>query len=37
LFFEDPALLVGIPLLVVGVTGVVVAAAVMVAYWAKPY
>lgn len=37
MFFNDPSQLVGIPLLVIGVAGVLVAVAAMFAYWVKPY
>ena len=36
MFFEDPALLIGIPLLVFGVMGALVAVSAMVSYWIKP-
>jgi hypothetical protein len=36
MFFEDPALLFGAPLLVLGVLGVVVAIGSAVRYWVKP-
>jgi uncharacterized iron-regulated membrane protein len=35
-FFEDPALLVGWPLLVVGMTGAFLAFSAFVASWANP-
>lgn len=37
MFFEDPALLVGIPLLVIGVGGLLLAAGALFSYWLKPY
>jgi hypothetical protein len=36
-FFEDPSLLVGIPLLVIGAAGVLVALGALFAYWLRPY
>ena len=36
MFFEDPALLVGIPLLAIGVAGAVVALGTLVRYWISP-
>lgn len=35
-FWEDPALLVGIPLLVAGALGSVLVLGALVAYWLKP-
>jgi hypothetical protein len=35
-FFEDPSLLVGLPLLALGVTGVFLALSAFVASWANP-
>jgi hypothetical protein len=37
MFAEDPALLVGIPLLLIGAGGVLLAAAALFSYWLKPY
>lgn len=36
MFFEDPELLFGVPLLILGVAGVLLALGAMVAYWIKP-
>lgn len=36
-FFENPALLVGLPLAAVGVAGLILAVGAYVAYWFKPY
>jgi hypothetical protein len=36
MFFEDPALLVGLPMLVLGIAGVIVAVGALVSYWIKP-
>lgn len=36
MFFEDPALLIGIPLAVLGAVGAAVALAAMVSYWIRP-
>ena len=36
MFFEDPALLVGLPMLAFGVVGLSVAVGAMVSYWMKP-
>ena len=35
-FFEDPALLVGLPLLVLGAMGIFLVVSALVAAWAKP-
>jgi hypothetical protein len=35
-FFENPALLFGVPLLVLGLGGTALALGAMVSYWAKP-
>jgi hypothetical protein len=35
-FFENPALLFGVPLLALGLVGIAVALAAMASYWAKP-
>ncbi len=36
MFFEDPALLVGIPLALFGVMGALIAISAMISYWIKP-
>ncbi len=36
MFFEDPALLIGAPLLVLGIVGAVVMLGTFVSYWIKP-
>jgi hypothetical protein len=36
MFFEDPALLVGLPMLLLGFVGITVAVGAFVSYWAKP-
>lgn len=36
MFFEDPALLIGLPLAVLGIAGAVIALGAMVSYWIKP-
>jgi hypothetical protein len=36
MFFEDPSLLVGLPMLALGIAGVVVAVGALVSYWIKP-
>jgi len=36
-FLDDPALLIGAPLVAIGVAGIVVAAGAMLSYWLKPY
>ena len=36
MFFEDPALLVGLPMLVLGIAGVLLALGALVSYWIKP-
>lgn len=35
-FWEDPALLVGIPLMVLGGLGAIVALGALVSYWIRP-
>ena len=36
MFFEDPALLVGLPMLLLGIVGMTVAVGAFVSYWIKP-
>lgn len=36
MFFEDPELLVGLPMLVLGFGGVALALGALVSYWIKP-
>jgi hypothetical protein len=36
MFFEDPALLIGVPLLIVGVLGGLLMLGTFVSYWIKP-
>ena len=36
MFFEDPALLIGVPMLVLGVCGVGIALGAFVSYWLRP-
>ena len=36
MFFEDPALLVGLPMLLLGIAGMAVAVSAFVSYWIKP-
>ena len=36
MFFEDPALLVGVPLLVLGIVGAALMLGAFVSYWIKP-
>ncbi len=36
MFFEDPALLVGLPMLLLGVVGMALALGTFVSYWIKP-
>lgn len=36
MFFEDPALLVGLPMLVLGICGIAIALGALVSYWIKP-
>ena len=36
MFFEDPALLVGLPMLLVGIAGVILALGALVSHWIKP-
>jgi len=35
-FFEDPEMLIGWPLIVLGAVGMLIAVGAMVAYWIKP-
>ncbi len=35
-FFEDPALLIGLPFLILGIAGALLVAAMLVSYWVKP-
>ena len=35
MFFEDPALLVGLPMLVLGIGGIAMALGALVSYWIK--
>ena len=36
MFFEDPALLVGLPMLLLGIGGIAIAAGAFVRYWLRP-
>ena len=36
MFFEDPALLAGLPMLVLGIAGAMLAQRALVSYWIKP-
>ena len=36
MFFEDPELLVGLPTLVLGIAGAMLALRALVSYWIKP-
>ncbi len=36
MFFEDPALLIGVPMLLLGIVGMALALATAVSYWIKP-
>jgi len=36
MFFEDPALLVGLPMLVLGIAGAMLSLGSLVRYWIKP-
>ena len=36
MFFEDPALLVGVPMLLLGIGGMALALGTAVSYWIKP-
>ncbi len=36
MFFENPELLVGLPMLVLGVAGLMTALGALVSYWIKP-
>jgi hypothetical protein len=36
MFFEDPALLIGVPMLVLGIVGMAVALGAVVSFWIKP-
>ncbi len=36
MFFEDPALLIGVPMLLLGIVGMAVALGAAVSFWIKP-
>ncbi len=36
MFFEDPAVLAGLPMLVLGIASVTLALGALVSYWIKP-